>query len=205
VRDIVLTYEVEAASTRLAASGTGRLALTDEMDAELSFRVTDTSLDPYLRAFAFQPQLSPFTSAVASGAIRIVGELYNPDALRVDVEVDDVDLRFFDYQLRNAGAIRMSVDRQVLQIDALRLVGEDTELDLAGSVDLPKRDARADGQRRGQPRGAAGLRARRAQLRPRGGRGPHRRHRWTPAVSGTALLTDGRLRHFSAALTRSRP
>ena len=138
VRDTVLVYELEAASTRLAASGTGRIALTDEMDAELSFRITDTSLDPYVRAF--QPQLSPFTSAIASGAIRVVGELYNPDALRVDVEVDDVRLRFFDYVLRNAGRIEMSVDRQVLQVNALRLVGEDTELDLAGTVDLPTQE-----------------------------------------------------------------
>ena len=58
--------------------------ITEQMDAELSFRVTDTSLDPYVRAF--QPQFSPFTTAVASGAIRVVGELYNPDALRIDVE-----------------------------------------------------------------------------------------------------------------------
>ena len=136
VQGTVLVYEMEVASTRLAASGTGRIALTDEMDAELSFRITDTSLDPYVRAF--QPQLSPFTSAVASGTIRVVGELYNPDALRVDVDVEDVALRFFDYELKNAGNIRMSVDRQVLQVDALRLVGEDTELDLAGTVDVPK-------------------------------------------------------------------
>ena len=66
VRGTVLVYELEVASTRLAASGTGRIALTDEMDAELSFRITDTSLDPYVRAF--RPQLSPFTSAVASGS-----------------------------------------------------------------------------------------------------------------------------------------
>lgn len=194
VRDTVLTYEVEVASNRLAASGTGRVALTDEMDAELSFRVTDTSLDPYFRAF--QPQLSPFTSAVASGAIRIVGELYNPDALRVDVEVDDVDLRFFDYQLQNAGAIRMSVDRQVLQVTALRLVGEDTELELAGSVDLLKQALALTAN------GAANLAvlqgfvpdvrsSGRAEVSARIGGTVE-----TPAVSGTALLTDGRLRHF---------
>ncbi|MEZ5286267.1 MAG: hypothetical protein R2712_15950 [Vicinamibacterales bacterium] len=76
VRDTVLVYEVEAASTRLAVSGTGRVALSDEMDAELSFRVTDTSLDPCLRAF--QPRLSPFTSAVASGAVRVVGSSAAP-------------------------------------------------------------------------------------------------------------------------------
>ena len=134
----MLVYEIEVASTRLAASGTGRIALTDEMDAELSFRITDTSLDPYVRAF--QPQLSPFTSAVASGTIRVVGELYNPDALRVDVEVDDVALRFFDYEPEERRQHPLSVDRQVLQVDALRLVGEDTELDLAGSVDVPKQE-----------------------------------------------------------------
>src|SRR5690606_32697906 len=94
VRDIVMTYELEVASTRLAASGTGRIALTDQMDAELTFRVSDTSLDPYLRAF--QPDLSPYTSAVVSGSVRVVGELYNPDALRVDTVVDQMDLQFFD-------------------------------------------------------------------------------------------------------------
>ena len=78
-----------SASPRLAVSGTGRIELNDEMDAELSFRVTDTSLDPYVRAF--QPTFSPFTSAMASGTIRVVGELYNPDALRIDTNVEEVE------------------------------------------------------------------------------------------------------------------
>ena len=195
VRDTVLIYELEAASTRLAASGTGRIALTDEMDAELSFRITDTSLDPYVRAF--QPQLSPFTSAVASGAIRVVGELSNPDALRVDVEVDDVRLRFFDYVLRNAGRIQMSVNRQVLQVDALRLVGEDTELDLAGSVDLPKQELALTAN------GAANLAVLQGFLpdvRTSGRAEVSARVIGTanaPVVSGTALLSEGRLRHFA--------
>lgn len=194
VRDTVLIYEVEAASSRLAVSGTGRIALTDQMDAELSFRITDTSLDPYLRAF--QPQLSPFTSAVASGAIRVVGELYNPDALRVDVQVDDVRLRFFDYTLRNAGDIALRVDRQVLQVDALRLVGDDTELDLAGSVDLPKQELALTAN------GAANLAVLQGFLpdvRTSGRAEVAARITGTaeaPVVSGTALITDGRLRHF---------
>jgi translocation and assembly module TamB len=194
VRDTVLVYELEAASTRLAASGTGRIALTDQMDAELSFRVTDTSLDPYLRAF--QPQLSPFTSAIASGAIRVVGELANPDALRVDVDVDAVQLRFFDYVLKNAEAIKLSVDRQVLHLDALRLVGEDTELDLAGSVDLPKQELALTAN------GAANLAVLQGFLRDvRTSGRAEVAARVTgaanaPVVSGTALLSEGRLRHF---------
>jgi translocation and assembly module TamB len=194
VRERVLVYELEAASTRLAASGTGRIALTDQMDAELSFRITDTSLDPYLRAF--QPQLSPFTSAIASGAVRVVGELYNPDALRVDVEVEDVQLRFFDYGLKNAGGIKLSVDRRVLQVDALRLVGEDTELDLAGSVNLTRQELALTAN------GAANLAVLQGFLpdvRSSGRAEVAARVTGTaeaPVVSGTALITDGRLRHF---------
>ncbi len=42
----LMTLKLEAASPRLAVSGAGRIALTPEMDAELSFSVADTSLDP---------------------------------------------------------------------------------------------------------------------------------------------------------------
>ncbi|MDH4066507.1 MAG: translocation/assembly module TamB domain-containing protein, partial [Acidobacteriota bacterium] len=195
VRDTVLVYELEVASTRLAASGTGRVALTDEMDAELSFRVTDTSLDPYVRAF--QPQFSPFTSAVVSGAIRVVGELYNPDALRVDVDVDEVALRFFDYQLTNEGPIRLNVDRQILNVDALRLVGEDTELVLAGSVDLPRQQLALSAN------GAANLAVLQGflpEVRSSGRAEVAARITGTveaPSVSGAALLSDGRLRSFA--------
>ncbi len=195
VREIVLTYEVEVASTRLAASGTGRIALTDQMDAELSFRVSDTSLDPYLRAF--QPQLSAYTSAVASGSIRVVGELYNPDALRVDTLVDDLTLRFFDYELANADPIRLSVDRQVLQVQALRLVGEDTELDLAGTVNLPGQAFALSAS------GAANLAVLQGFIPDirSSGRAEVSAHITgtvdAPVVSGNALLANGRLRHFA--------
>jgi hypothetical protein len=197
VRDALLTFELEAASPRLAVSGTGRLALTDEGDAEMSFRVTDTSLDPYVRAFAFRPDLSPFTTAVASGTIRIVGEIYNPDALRVDTTIEQLDVRFFDYQLRNAGAIRVSLDQQVVVVDALRLVGEGTELDLVGSIDLVTETlaltATGDANfavLQGLVRDVSS--SGRTEVSARFD-GPIAR----PIVSGTALVTDARLRHFS--------
>ena len=196
MRGLLMTYELEAASPRLAVSGTGRIELNDEMDAELSFRVTDTSLDPYLRAL--QPTFSPYTSAIASGTIRVVGELYNPDALRIDTSVEQVDLRLLDYRLRNQAPIRLSVERQTLQVDALKLVGDDTELDLTGSVNLQRSVAGAAGQRRRQPRRAAGLPARHPQLGSRRSVGAHlAARRRAPVVSGKALLTDGRLRHCS--------
>ena len=115
-------------------SGSGTVSLTDQMDADLSFTVSDTSLDPYVRAF--DPALSPYTTAVASGSVRVVGELMDIDHLLVDTVVDRLDLRLFDYRLRNAVPVRMALDRHAIRLTDMRLVGDDTQLDISGVVDL---------------------------------------------------------------------
>ena len=144
-------------------------------DAELSFRVSDTSLDPYVRVF--KPDLSPYTTAVASGTIRVVGELYNRDALaHRDHRSSSSISGWSTTGLRNQGPIQLAVEGQTLRLDNFRLVGDDTALDVAGTVDLPRQALVAAGERRRQPGGAAGLHARPAQLRSRRRLGAHRRH-----------------------------
>ena len=195
IRGLLMTYELEAASPRLAVSGTGRIELNDEMDAELSFRVTDTSLDPYLRVL--QPTFSPFTSAITSGTIRVVGELYNPDALRIDTNIEEVNLRLLDYRLHNQSPIRLSVEHQVLQVDALKMVGDDTELDLGGSVNMVDQTLAL------QANGAANLAVLQGflpDLRSSGRAEVTARITGTasaPVVAGNALLTNGRIRQLS--------
>ncbi len=195
MRDTVLTYEVEAASPRLTVSGTGRIALTEAADAELSFRVTETSLDPYLRLL--DPTMSPYTTAIASGTIRVVGELSRPAALRIDGSVEQIELGLFDYRLRNQGPLEIIVDRQELRVESLRLVGDDTALELTGTVDLARQALSL------QANGAANLAvlqgffpdvrsSGRADVTALIGGTVTR-----PSMSGQALLTDGRLRHFS--------
>jgi hypothetical protein len=194
IRGLLMTYEMEAASPRLAVSGTGRVELNDEMDAEMTFRATDTSLDPFVRVM--QPTFSPFTSAIASGTVRVVGELYNPDALRIDTSIDQVNLAFLDYRLRNAAPIRLSVERQRLNVDALRMVGDDTELDLTGTVNL------ADQTLALQANGAANLAVLQGFLpnvRSSGRAEVSARISGTasePVVAGNALLANGRLRQL---------
>ena len=195
VRDTVLTFDLDAASPRLAVSGTGRVALDEHRDAEMTFRVTDTSLDPYVRAF--QPTLSPYTTAIASGSVRVFGELYNPDALRVEANVDALDLRLFDYRVRNQGPITASIDRRTLQLESLRLVGDDTALDLTGSVDLQRQALSL------QANGAANLAVLQGFVRDLRSSGRADVSALiggtvsTPIISGQALLTEGRLRQFS--------
>jgi hypothetical protein len=130
----VMTVKLEVASSRLAISGSGRVALTPEMDTELSFRVTDSSLDPYIRAF--EPRLSPYTTAVVSGTVRVVGALADVDRLLVDATVDSLDARFFDYQVRNAAPIHIALDRHILRLADFRLAGQGTELEVSGTANL---------------------------------------------------------------------
>ena len=195
VGDQVMTLKVEAASPRLAVSGAGRINLDAQMNTDMSFTVADTSLDPYVRAF--QPSLSPYTTAVASGTIHVVGELADLNRLLVDARVERLEARLFDYQIRNAMPIRLALDRNSVRVSDMRLVGEGTQLDVSGVVELhDERIAmRATGDANlavlqgfvsnvrssGQARLAASF------------EGPMR----DPVVSGTFTIENGRLRHFA--------
>jgi autotransporter translocation and assembly factor TamB len=190
-----LSGEVEASSPRLAVTGTGRISLTPQTDAEMTFRFHDSSLDPYVRLFV--PRLSPFTTAVATGSIRIVGELTNLDHLTVDGTVDALDLRLFDYALKNAGPIHLALDEHRVTLGELQLVGEDTKLRLSGSVGLQDRRIAM------QASGEANLGVLQGFFRNVRGSG---RAELTasvsgslskPIFSGSATITDGRVRHFS--------
>jgi TamB, inner membrane protein subunit of TAM complex len=190
-----LSGDVAAVSPRLAVNGTGRIALTPQADAEMTFQFHDSSLDPYVRLF--EPRLSPFTTAVASGTIRVVGELADIDHLLVDVTVDTLDMRMFDYGLKNAAPIRLALDQRVIRVDELQLIGDLTELRVSGTVGL--RDQQIALQAAGDAnlgilqgffrdvRGSG-----RAELRAAVNGPLH-----DPLFSGSATITDGRIRHFS--------
>jgi hypothetical protein len=136
VRERMLTLSVEAGSSRIDISGVGSVEINDTMDADLTFRVRNTSLDPYLRVF--DPRLSPFNRMVAGGTVRVVGQLYNPERLFAEARIEQLDLTLFDYKLRNSGPIRVAFDRNTVLIDpkeTFRLEGEDTKLEVTGILD----------------------------------------------------------------------
>src|SRR6185295_4105925 len=74
-----------------------------------------------------------------SGSMRVVGELADFDHLLVDGTVDSLDLRLFDYAIRNAAPIRLALDQQTIRVDELELVGEDTRLRVGGTIGLVDR------------------------------------------------------------------
>jgi translocation-and-assembly-module (TAM) inner membrane subunit TamB-like protein len=190
-----LSGEIDAASPRLAVTGTGRIALTPHAPSELTFRFHDTSLDPYVRLFV--PKLSPYTTAVATGSLRVAGELTDPNQLLVDGTVDTFEMRLLDYAVRNAAPVRIALDKQKIRIDELQLVGEDTRLRVAGTVDLNEQRIALTAS------GDAGLGILQGFFHDVRGAG---RAELTAAIdgplaqpqfSGLATISDGRIRHFS--------
>jgi hypothetical protein len=135
--NLMTVRQLDVASPRLGVTGSGRIALNPELETEFSLLVSDASLDPYIRLF--QPRVSPYTTAVASGSIRVVGSLADIDNLLVDATVERLDLTLFDYALRNARPIRMALDRHSIRVNDLRIVGQDTQVDVTGQINLHDR------------------------------------------------------------------
>jgi translocation and assembly module TamB len=195
VRGEVMSIEIEAASPRLAVSGTGRIELSEARDADVTLRFTDTSLDPYVRAF--EPGLSPFTTAVGSGTLRVIGELAHPERLVVDAMFEQLQLRTFDYPLRNARPIRVLMNNNVVRIDDMRFVGDGTELDVSGTLDMGARRVA------GLARGSANLGILQGfyrNIRSSGNAELTAQVSGTldkPIILGQATIANGRLRYFS--------
>jgi hypothetical protein len=190
-----LSGDLDAASPRLALTAAGRIALTPQADCEISLRFHDSSLDPYIRLFL--PRMSENTTGFGSGSIRMVGELADPDHLLVEATVDSLEMRLFDYALRNAAPIRFALDQRVITVQDLQIVGEDTELRVLGRVGL------SDQRIALQATGGANLGilqgffrdvrgSGRAELRASID-GPLK----SPVFSGNAIITNGRIRHLS--------
>ena len=195
VRDGVMGLDVEAASPRLAISGSGRVDLTPDADAELLFRFTNTALDPYVRTF--QPELSSGITAVVSGTLRLVGELRNVERLLVDATVEQLGLDFFDYAVRNDGPLRLALDQNIVRLEQLQLTGDGTALQLTGEIDLSDEriSIRADGDA-----GLGILQGFLPDLRSSGNARLVADVGGTvsqPIITGEASVDGGRIRHFS--------
>ncbi len=195
IRGDAMTVELEAASPRLAVSGTGRIDLTEAQDADITLRFTDTSLDPYARAV--EPRISPFTTAVGSGTLRIIGQLANRDRLVVDMMFDQLQVRAFDYPLRNAKPIHVLMSNNVARIDDMRFIGDGTELDVTGTMDMNAR--RVAGLARGRANLGL-LQGFYRNIRSSGNAELTAQVSGSldaPVILGRATIENGRLRYFS--------
>jgi len=194
IRGLDMNVDLDAASPRLTASGSGRVTLNDDYDSELNLQFSDTSLDPYVRLFV--PRLSPFNTAIVGGTMKISGKLKVPSALVIDTELTSADLRLFDYRVRNDGPLRIAFDRNVVRITRMRMAGEGTLLELSGQLGV--QDKRIAVTANGDANLAV-LQGFYRNLRSSGSaelRASITGDLDNPSFSGSASVTNGRIRHF---------
>ena len=195
VGGMAMAVELEAASPTLAVSGSGRIELTESSESELRFRVTNTTLDPFVRTL--QPDLPEETTVTASGTILVEGPLSDPDQMRIDATVEQLDLTLFDYSITNEGVVRLLVDRNVVSVSDMHLQGEGTALDLTGDIALSDRRLLLSAN------GDASLGILQGFFPDVRGSGTMQLEATVegafdePILTGEARITNGRLRHFS--------
>jgi hypothetical protein len=122
------------------------MGMSPERDAELTFRFDETPIDHTSACFS---KAVAVTTAVVTGTLRVVGELSDFDHLLVNADIDSLRLSLFDYKVQNGGR-PSALDRHTIrvdQLDPIKLVGDQTKLDLSGIVELQDRrlDVRATG------------------------------------------------------------
>ena len=194
IRKDDVNFSFDAASTRLALSGAGKVTLLGQYPGDVTIRITDASLDPYVRVFA--PAVSPFASAVASGTLRISGTLASLDNIVARLQVDSLELTLFDYRLRNDGPIEWALEQGIVRVGRFKLSGEDTQLAVNGNVDI------LQGILGLRAEGSANLGILQAFLKDIKGAGradvtaDFTGTMEKPQLSGSAVIAGGRLRHL---------
>ena len=189
-----MAVELEAASADVAVSGNGRIGL-EGAPSELRFNVTNTRLDPFVRAR--YPDLMTGAALLASGTVLVEGPLDDMEQLDVRVSVDEMRLGLFDYTVRNDGPVQLSLADNVIRVDRMQLGGDGTELEVAGSFSL------ADEQVALAIEGDASLGILQGFLSDVRSRGAMRLTAAVggtferPVVTGEARIADGRLRHLA--------
>ena len=195
IQNGLLAVELEVASPTLAVSGSGRVELTDDLQSELRFRVTNTRLDPFIRTL--QPELPAETSLVTSGTIQVEGSLVNTGQLTIDATAEQLDLKLFDYRVSNSGPVSFSFENNVIYVTQMELQGEGTALTVSGDIVLSEAQLSLD------VNGDASLDILQGFFPDVRGSGTmsvvaELEGSFTaPTLTGEARVTDGRLRHFS--------
>ena len=194
VRGGVMGLEAEVSSPRGAVSGSGRVELATT-GSELLLRFSDATIDPYVRAF--RPALPEQLAAEVSGTLQVLGPLRDVGQLEVAATIEQLQLDVYGYTVRNDRPLRLVLERNVVGVERMRLVGDGTAIELTGGIDLDSErlavDVAGDG-------GLGFLQGIFPELRGSG----HARLAASiggtlrqPLVTGEAAVDGGRIRHLS--------
>ena len=117
----------------------GQLGLVDPYWINAASELKEVSLGPYLQLIPAQDL--PDVDGLVSGRLTLTGPLKDPAKLSVEVAFPQFNLSLATYQLKNLNPLRLSYRAGLLTLDQLSLSGEESELQIGGTIDLGKAEA----------------------------------------------------------------
>lgn len=112
----------------------GNLGLVDPYQVQATSELRQLPLGPYLQLIPIQGL--PDVEGLISGRLTLAGPLKDPAQLSVEMEFPEFNLSMAGYELKNVSPLQLSYQAGMATIDQLSLSGEETELQIDGTVDL---------------------------------------------------------------------
>ena len=111
----------------------GDVHLRDDRPCHINLQFNHLDVDPVLRTYLRAPLTG---HSAAAGELQLQGPFRNPRAMKVTGQISDFFVEAERIQVRNNGLIHFTIDDQTLAIQRLRLIGEATDLEIGGEVQL---------------------------------------------------------------------
>jgi translocation and assembly module TamB len=111
----------------------GNVHLQGDWPAKIDFRFNRLDVDPLLSDY-LKGRVTGHSAV--TGDLHLQGPLRTPRELQVSGNLSDVFAELEHVQLRNNGTIRFSAFEYMLNIQRFRLIGEGTDLEIGGSLQL---------------------------------------------------------------------
>ena len=111
----------------------GTAQMRGNWPSTLNLRFTQLDIDPVLRAYLDAPVTGHSST---SGTLELRGPLREPGKLQMSGDISDFVAEVAHVQLRNNGGFHFTISEQAFNIQRLRLIGEGTDLEVGGSMQL---------------------------------------------------------------------
>jgi translocation and assembly module TamB len=111
----------------------GTVRPRDEYPADLTLRFEHLDMDALIREYLNGRVIG---HSGISGQLQLHGSLRKPREMNVVVNLDDVDLNIDELRLRNQGPVRITLAQQVVRLEQLHILGENTDFSAHGTASL---------------------------------------------------------------------
>jgi translocation and assembly module TamB len=111
----------------------GDVRLRDQWPAKIDFHFTHLDVDSFVQSYLHGHITGH--SAVA-GDLFLQGPLRQPELLSLTGNLSDLYADVEKVEIRNDGPIRFNVSQRALNIDSMRIIGDNTSLSVGGSMQL---------------------------------------------------------------------